>query len=107
MPGPALLEKTRRHLGLEWRRREPAEPVPSRELALPAAALTELRELAALGYVRGVIERLDRLAGEAPDCAAEIERLRGLARRFQLDELARCLAQASPRATQPPQESSP
>ena len=44
--------------------REPAEPVPSRELALPAAALTELRELAALGYVRGVIERLDRLAGE-------------------------------------------
>ncbi|SDS13528.1 ATP-binding protein [Pseudomonas oryzae] len=105
--GPALLEKIRLHLGLDWLRRESAEPAPTRELELPAQALAELGELAALGYVRGVIERLDRLEQEQPGCAPAIERLRGLARRFQLDELARCLAQATPRAAQPPLESSP
>ncbi|SDS26580.1 hybrid sensor histidine kinase/response regulator [Pseudomonas oryzae] len=104
--GPALLEKIRQHLGLDWLRRESAAPAPPRELDLPAQALAELGELAALGYVRGVIERLDCLEREEPDCAAVIERLRGLARRFQLDELARCLAQATPRAAQPPMESS-
>ncbi|MCM2329719.1 MAG: response regulator, partial [Pseudomonas sagittaria] len=105
--GPALLEKIRQHLGLDWLRRESAEPAPPASLDLPAQALAELGELASLGYVRGVIERLDRLEREEPGCAPAIERLRGLARRFQLDELARCLAQATPRAAQSPMESSP
>ena len=94
--GPALLEKIRQHLNLAWVRRESSEPSPVAFVAPPAAALEELRELASLGYVRGVLERLDRLEQEAPACAPFIERLRGLARRFQLDELSRSLAQASP-----------
>lgn len=105
--GPALLEKIRQHLVLDWRRRESDESTPPAELDLPAQALAELGELAALGYVRGVIERLDRLERDEPGCAPAIERLRGLARRFQLDELARCLAQATPRTEQPQMESSP
>jgi len=104
--GPALLEKIRLHLGLEWQRREPAEPAPA-ALDLPAMALAELGELVALGYVRGVLDRLDRLQREEPGCAAVIEQLRGLARRFQLDELARCLAQATPRPESHAVEPSP
>ncbi|WP_439859272.1 hybrid sensor histidine kinase/response regulator [Pseudomonas sp. MBLB4136] len=103
--GPALLEKVRQHLNLEWLRRESAEAPALAALELPAAALAELGELVALGYVRGVLERLDRLEREVPDCAAAIERLRGLARRFQLDELARGLAQATPSAERPSQAS--
>ena len=105
--GPALLEKIRVHLGLEWQRREPAEPFPSDALELPAQALAELGELVALGYVRGVLDRLDRLQREAPGCAPAIERLRGLAKRFQLDELARCLVHATPSSAQPDLEPSP
>ncbi len=94
--GPALLEKVRQHLGLDWLRREGREAEAGSELALPAEALAELGELVALGYVRGVLDCLDRFERQAPDCAPAIERLRGLARRFQLDELSRCIARALP-----------
>lgn len=96
---PALLEKIRHYVGVEWLRREPSEtPQPTRSVDLSASALAELSELAALGYVRGVLECLDRIQREEPGCTPLIEKLRGLARRFQLDELTRWLAQASPRA---------
>ncbi|MFW9605336.1 MAG: ATP-binding protein [Pseudomonas sp.] len=98
---PALLEKIRQHLGVEWLRREPSETHNARSLDLSASALAELSELAALGYVRGVLECLDRVQREEPDCAPLVEKLRGLARRFQLDELTRWLAQATPRPEQP------
>lgn len=99
--GPALLEKVRKHLGLKWTRREVSAPAVAASQPLPADAVEELTELAAMGYVRGVVERLDALAASHPECAASIEHLRGLARRFQLDELGRCLTRQAQNTENP------
>ena len=56
-----------------------------------AASLAELRELGAQGYVRGILERLDRLDTEEPASQAFSEMLRQLVRRFALNEFNRRL----------------
>lgn len=60
----------------------------------PAAQLHALRELVGLGYVRGIVRKLDEI--EAADAASArfVARLRALAREFQLDAMNRLLAQA-------------
>ncbi|MFC3606823.1 hybrid sensor histidine kinase/response regulator [Stutzerimonas tarimensis] len=92
---PALLEKIRQHLALDWLKRSAAPaPAPAR-LELPSAAvLLELRDQASLGYLRGVLDTLDALEQREPHCLAFFALLRDLARRFQLNELNRRLAQA-------------
>jgi len=90
---PVLLDKISQQLSLNWIRRAPA-PIQPPAISLTVPALQALQQQASLGYVRGVMELLDRLQHEAPAAAAQIETLRGLAARFQLNELSRQLDEA-------------
>ena len=98
---PILLDKIRQQLALEWIRRDAGQPRP-RPVGLPAAALLSLQQQASLGYLRGVLQLLDQLERDEPAAAQQIEALRQLARRFQLDELGRRLDQALQAAESPP-----
>ncbi len=97
---PILLDKIRQQLALEWIRRDAGQPRP-RPAGLPAAALLALQQQASLGYLRGVLQLLDQLERDEPAAAQQIEALRQLARRFQLDELGRRLDQALQAAESP------
>ena len=90
---PRLLEKIRQQLDLEWLERHDETPVPppARLQAPSAASLAELHELGALGYVKGILERLDRIEVEEPASAAYVDTLRKLVKRFQLNEFNRRL----------------
>jgi len=90
---PVLLDKISQQLSLNWIRRAPA-PIQPPAISLAVPALQALQQQASLGYVRGVMELLDRLQHEAPAAAAQVETLRGLAARFQLNELSRQLDEA-------------
>jgi len=58
--------------------------------ALPKVeALRQLEEQVHAGYIRGVHKVLDQISSAQPECDAFVGRLRGLARQFQLDALAR------------------
>lgn len=84
---PALLEKIKEHLGLEWLKRPPVAPCTEADGARPSpAALEALRELSEMGYVKGILERLDAIEREEPGCTAVLAGLRQRARRFQLNE---------------------
>jgi signal transduction histidine kinase/purine-cytosine permease-like protein len=87
-----------RRLQLQWLQAEPATaapaPPPGPLQAPPAHALRELDDLVRLGYVRGILKKLDALAAAWPDSAAFIDRLRALARGFDLEALAAQLAAA-------------
>ena len=89
-----------RRLQLQWVQAEPAAaapaPAPGPLQAPPAHALRELDDLVRLGYVRGILKKLDALAAAWPDSAAFIDRLRALARGFDLETLAAQLAAAQP-----------
>ena len=70
-------------------------PGSEEPIALPAEPhLRALQELVNIGYVRGIVKRLDQIETESPACAAFVERMRGMARGFRLDEmngvLSRC-----------------
>ncbi len=93
---PALLERIQQQLDLQWLHRvaEP-EPVPPPIEILPSASeLAELRELVALGYMRGIQDKLDAIERQTPACAPFTARLRALAKGFRLDELNRQLKEA-------------
>ncbi|HTI03150.1 MAG TPA: ATP-binding protein, partial [Acidisoma sp.] len=82
-----LLESIGRLLGLEWTRLA-TEPVADRVAAggaLTGAQLGELRELAAIGYVRGIRQRLDALAEEDPALEPSLQPLRALIADYRLD----------------------
>lgn len=91
-----LLDWVGRALALEW---ITAETAPSTALAAEGVAAEEagalpdelhlraLQELVDLGYVRGIVKRLDQIEAESPACAAFVARMRGMARGFQLDEM--------------------
>ncbi len=91
-----LLDWLGRALALEWITAETAPPIvhaPEASAsdatgALPDAPhLRALQELVDLGYVRGIVKRLDQIEAESPACAAFVARMRGMARGFQLDEM--------------------
>jgi CheY-like chemotaxis protein len=89
-----LLEWLGRALGLAWRNL-PSPPAPTalaveagEPLAMPDAQhLRALQELVNLGYVRGIVKRLDLIERESPACATFVERMRAMARGFRLDEM--------------------
>jgi CheY-like chemotaxis protein len=86
-----------RRLQLQWLQAEPEAAPPPAAGPLqkpPAHALRELDDLVRLGYVRGILKKLDALAAAWPDSAAFIDRLRALARGFDLEALAAQLADA-------------
>ncbi len=65
-----------------------ADVLPSLE------ALHSLEDQIHAGYIRGVHKALDQIAAAEPQCDAFVQRLRGMAKQFQLDAMAQLLAQA-------------
>jgi signal transduction histidine kinase/CheY-like chemotaxis protein/purine-cytosine permease-like protein len=103
-----LLEKIGRLLDLEWVVSTAASPArglpgPSLARATPHAAsplnnqqINGLRELAMIGYVRGLRERLDLLDQEMPGASAYIGTLRDLVAEFRLEALLASLDATTP-----------
>ncbi|WP_284615517.1 ATP-binding protein [Aquabacterium humicola] len=94
-----LLGWLERRLQLQWVQAPADVPaaVPTAQASTvrpPAAALRALDELVRLGYVRGILKKLDALAADHPECAPWLERLRTLARGFELETITAQLALA-------------
>lgn len=70
-----------------------AMPVQVDVAAVPAAALAPLYQALQLGYVRGVRQALDGLEQHYPAQAAVWQKLRHLAQQFDMDGIARAMAQ--------------
>ena len=93
----ALLDRIGQMLGVTW-----CPVAPTRQACAPSAAaltsrqLDELRQLAAIGYVRGIHARLDLLEQESPDAAAYVAHLRVLVSEFRMDEFMGALDAAAP-----------
>jgi signal transduction histidine kinase/DNA-binding response OmpR family regulator len=91
-----LLDWLGRRLALEWTEARP----PVVLVAAPAAVLPDavqlhaLQEALSLGHVRGVLRLLDALDAERPECRDFSDRLRTLARQFQLDAMSGFLRKA-------------
>jgi signal transduction histidine kinase/CheY-like chemotaxis protein/purine-cytosine permease-like protein len=88
-----LLETIGRLLGLEWTRLE-TEAVPMAKdigAALTSQQLDELRELAAIGYVRGIRLRLDALGDEVPGLEPSLAPLRALIADYRIDAFVAAL----------------
>ncbi len=83
----AVLERIGQLVGVTWRSVAAADqaPAPS-SAALTPGQLDELRQLGAIGYVRGIHARLDLLEAQSPDAAAYVGRLRMLVSEFRMDE---------------------
>ena len=58
------------------------------------AALQSLQQLAQLGYLRGVLNKLDEVEAAQPQAGAFCEAMRTLARGFQFEQMSRRLADA-------------
>jgi len=92
-----LFDWLQRALGLRWVHEAAAPaptPLPALQVRPDRGSLQALAQLVQLGYVRGVLNKLDEIAAAEPESAAWCERLRGLAQSFRLEALARELAQA-------------
>ena len=99
-----LLGWLQRRLALQWvdSVAELAAPDPAAPALVPppADALRALDELVRLGYLRGIQKKLDALQQQHPASAAWLDRLRTLARAFQLDTMGHLILAALP-ATDP------
>lgn len=90
-----LLDLIGRRLPIEWTTR-PAPDSISSEVATakpalrfpPPAQLEALRELVKIGYVRGIMEKLDEIAALDPQYAHFTLTVRNFAAQFQLDAMA-------------------
>ena len=92
-----LLDWLGAQLRLQWLPRSaPAAPPPPATAGLPPPReeLRGLQQLVALGYPRGVRQRLDEIAALHPECAGWLAPLRELAERFQFDRLSKVLDDA-------------
>ncbi len=111
-----LLDWVGRALGLEWLEDNalghgaavassghlrpgglPVSPAPTFPLEFawpPRTEIDAMAEQVALGYVRGIHARLDHIAEAHPECAALVEHLREMTRRFQLEEISNLLKKA-------------
>jgi len=81
------------------------------EASLPSIdALRTLEDQVHTGYMRGVHKVLDQIAAAEPQCEPFVQRLRGMARQFQLDAMAEVLSEAlarregEPAAGAPPEQ---
>jgi signal transduction histidine kinase/CheY-like chemotaxis protein/purine-cytosine permease-like protein len=85
-----LLTKIKLQLRLEWIA-SPALPVSisSAPEAIPSVEdLTALLELGSIGYIKGILEKLAELELQSPSHLAFTTELRGLVKRFRLNEYA-------------------
>ena len=72
------------------------QPVPT----LRPEQAAQLRDLALIGYVRGIRMRLDEMAAEDPPAAPAVAVLRGLVAQFRLDEFMAELDRMQPGRSQ-------
>lgn len=93
---PELLERIHKHLDLQWLRRTAHNPAATSELAvLPSSSdLEALRELGAIGYIRGIQEKLDAIDRLTPASTGFTAPLRALVKGYRLDEFNRQLKEA-------------
>eukprot|EP01133_Synstelium_polycarpum_P009092 gene9092-10660_t len=100
---PELLGRLQLHLDLQWlRRRTPLAAPVAPQGALPSAEeLAVLAELSAIGYVRGLHEKLDAIVLDSPGTAPFINKLRALLKSFRLEELNRILKEAEDECLDP------
>jgi signal transduction histidine kinase/purine-cytosine permease-like protein/ActR/RegA family two-component response regulator len=92
---PALLDKIKTHLQLEWLKRPEPLTGPVAPLIAPSVeALNALYELGAEGYVKGILEKLDWLEQQEPLSASYLQSLRSQVKRFQLNDFNRRLEDA-------------
>jgi signal transduction histidine kinase/purine-cytosine permease-like protein/DNA-binding NarL/FixJ family response regulator len=107
-----LLDWLGRRLGLQWLAQAPrVSPVSTSAQAStpghaplappPAHHQQALSDLVRLGYVRGVLARLDEIEAEHPECAAWLATARGWAQAFQLDRITPLLQTPSAEAESP------
>jgi len=94
-----LLDWLERRLDLAWVPAPAAVPLPAPAAPAPWAwpapqALGALREVVELGYLRGIMSRLDAIAEGDPRCEAFVATMRDWARQFQFEAMARKLAEA-------------
>jgi signal transduction histidine kinase/FixJ family two-component response regulator len=93
-----LLDWLERRLGLRWTEAAAASaPAPVQPVLRPPSRerLRALDEAVSLGYFRGIMNQLDAIDGEQPECAAWTEAQRVLARQFQFEAMGRALAEAA------------
>jgi len=92
-----LLDWLERRLGLRWTDSAAKPPPAAEPLAMQAPSLSRLRaldEAVSLGYFRGIMNQLDEIDTEQPECMAWTEAQRVLARQFQFEAMGRALAAA-------------
>lgn len=83
-----LLAKIKLHLGIEWIQQRPAPSVVNQTVKLipPAAKLVVLLELGTIGYVKGVLEKLDELEHQDRAYLPFTAELRELIKHFRLKD---------------------
>ncbi|MES2820733.1 MAG: ATP-binding protein [Pseudomonadota bacterium] len=92
---PELLERIHQHLGLDWLRRPQEEPDAPLPRVLPGPQdLEALRELGAMGYMRGIQDKLDEIDRHSPASSTFTAPLRALIKGFRLDDFNRQLKEA-------------
>lgn len=93
---PELLERIHKHLDLQWLRRTAHNtPATSEPAVRPSSSdLEALRELGAIGYIRGIQEKLDAIDRLTPASASFTAPLRALVKSYRLDEFNRQLKEA-------------
>jgi len=90
-----LLDRVRTRLGLQWLTRDDGMPSQAAmQRPLPAASLNALEQLGEIGYVRGILEKLDELDRLDVAYAPITRSLRHCVQRFDLQSYARMLAEA-------------
>jgi signal transduction histidine kinase/purine-cytosine permease-like protein len=97
-----MLDWLAQRLKLKWLE-APSQPVEIVKTSETTArfypgpnALVALREVVGLGFYRGILNQLDEMETEQPQCAAWIGELRGLARQFQFEAMLQKLSPVDP-----------
>jgi len=92
-----LLDWVGERLGLSWveaHERSPAPKLPSGMTYPPVALLEPLHRQVELGYVKGILARLDEIETADPAYAPFVAEVRELTRNFRLDAIAPLLEKA-------------
>ena len=87
---PELLAKIKQHLQLQWIT-ETATPAPDLTSAVRIPAIDDLNallELGAIGYVKGILDKLAEIDQRDPACRAFTTELRELVKQFHLNAYA-------------------
>jgi CheY-like chemotaxis protein len=93
---PQLLERIQKQLDLHWLRRNAStnEAMITAKVLPSTIDLDALRELGAIGYIRGIQEKLDAIDRLNPACASFTAPLRILVKSYRLDKFNQQLEEA-------------